>query len=188
MMKLKAPATLGAGSRTFLHDGTTATVDVNGYVSVSAEFTNELLTAGFIVVDEQSFAIPPYKYTIKTDTSTTAAVILPAELVAENAVIEMTGTTAGNAVVTLPTVAALAAAIPEFQDGTYIHLRIINTGGGAYSWTPVTNTGWGTLKGNGPNGDVVAVADYFFRDFILYLQNSTTGTVQAMGASLNTSA
>ena len=112
--------------------------------------------------------------------SATASTTLLNTNVAQNGVIDltlnMTGTLAGAANATLPTVASLLQQLPQAQTGSTYKIRIINSSAGAYAWTVVTNTGW-TLTGT------MSIAQNTYRDFYVTISNfaTPTATLQAVG-------
>lgn len=89
------------------------------------------------------------------------------------------GTLGAGANATLPTAANLIAAfatanIPLVGGATY-ELNIMNTSGGAFSWTIVTNTGW-TLAGT------MTIAQNTFRKFLVIFNSTlTSATLQSLG-------
>jgi hypothetical protein len=92
--------------------------------------------------------------------------------------LNMTGTLAGGANAQLPTVAnlvtaMLAAGISPSAGQTY-ELDLLNTSGGAFSWTVTTNTGW-TLNGT------MTIAQNTFRKLYVTLTSLTTATLQSVG-------
>lgn len=87
--------------------------------------------------------------------------------------LDLTGNPAGAANVTLPTVAALVAALPNPVAGTSYLLRIKNSANSG-TWTVVTNTGW-TLNGT------VTIATGTWRDFVVTLTSLTAATLQNAG-------
>ncbi len=111
-----------------------------------------------------------------TNTATSATTLTAANISGGNVevTLNMTGTLAGAANATLPTVASLVAAIPGASVGQSYKLRIINSGAGAFAWTVVTNTGW-TLAGT------MTVANLAYRDFYVTLTSLTAATLQAIG-------
>lgn len=92
----------------------------------------------------------------------------PAEFVCLN----MTGLLAAGRALTLPTSAAMLAQFSGVPT-SYV-LRIINSSGGAFSWTLTTNTGW-TLNGT------MTIAQNTTRDFIVTVNADGTGTIQSIG-------
>jgi hypothetical protein len=88
----------------------------------------------------------------------------------------LTGTLGGAANITLPTVAALLAAMPGASPGQTYTLRIINESAGAFAWTVVTDTGW-TLVGT------MSIAQDTWRDFIVNITSvaSATATLTSVG-------
>jgi len=89
-------------------------------------------------------------------------------------VLDLTGNPAGAANVTLPTVAALVAAMQNPVPGDSFLLRIKNSANSG-TWTVVTDTGW-TLTGT------VTVATATFRDFVVTLTSLTAAVLQNVGA------
>jgi len=90
--------------------------------------------------------------------------------------LNLTGTLAGAANATLPTVATMLQQLPQAQVGSTFKLRIINSSAGAFAWTVLTNTGW-TLAGT------MTVAQNTWREFIVTVTSvaSATATLQAVG-------
>ncbi|WP_155626029.1 hypothetical protein [Burkholderia vietnamiensis] len=90
----------------------------------------------------------------------------------------LTGTLAAGQALTLPTVANLIASLPSVVQANPVgmtwQLRVINSSGGAFSWTVTTNTGW-TLSGT------QSVAQNTFRDFVVTITSATTATIQSVG-------
>jgi hypothetical protein len=175
-VNLKAPTGFSTATSVVLIDGTLAVVDAFGYVTVDSKYVDALEAQGFVTVLNPNDTLPNDKYTAQTDT--TAAAVAAANLVARNAVLNMTGTLTGGAALTLPTVAALAALIPEWAVGMSIRLRVINSGGGAFSWTLTTATTW-TMSGT------MTVAQNTWRDFLITFQSGVAGTVQSVGTGTN---
>jgi hypothetical protein len=88
----------------------------------------------------------------------------------------MTGSLTAGANATLPTVAALYAALPaalQVPGATY-KLRLLNESSGAFAWTVLTNTGW-TLSGT------MTIAQTTYRDFIVTIVSATAATLQDIG-------
>lgn len=89
------------------------------------------------------------------------------------------GNLGAGANATLPTAANLIAAFVTANillvgGGTY-ELNIMNTSGGAFSWTVVTNTGW-TLTGT------MTIAQNTFRRFLVTFNSTlTSATLQSLG-------
>jgi hypothetical protein len=98
---------------------------------------------------------------------------------AEQTYLNLTGTLGAGAALTPPTVATMLATMTpqQAQVGSTVVLRVINTSGGAFSWTVTTNTGW-TLNGT------QTVAQDTWRDFIMQITSvgtTPTATVQSVG-------
>ena len=109
------------------------------------------------------------------DTSTTNANANVSKVSgAREVVLNMTGTLAANATLTMPTAAALAAAVPYVQAGQSYKLRIINSSSGAYKWTVTTNTGL-TLTGT------MDITQNTWREFLVTFTSLTAVTIQAIG-------
>jgi hypothetical protein len=89
-------------------------------------------------------------------------------------VLDLTGNPAGAANVTLPTVAALQAALHGAAPNTSYWLRIKNSANTG-TWTVVTNTGW-TLTGT------MTVATTTYRDFIVTFNSLSAATMQNVGS------
>lgn len=87
--------------------------------------------------------------------------------------LDLTGNPAGAANITLPTVAALVAALHAPAIGSSFTLRIKNSAN-SNTWTVVTNTGW-TLTGT------VTILTGTWRDFVVTLNTLTTATLQNAG-------
>jgi hypothetical protein len=114
-----------------------------------------------------------------TNISTGANLLTAANISGANDVtLNMTGTQGSGSNATLPTVAALAAAIPNAAAGESYNLRVINSGAGAFPWTIVTNTGW-TLTGT------MTIAQNTFRDFYVTFTTLSAATLQSVGTGTN---
>jgi hypothetical protein len=89
-------------------------------------------------------------------------------------VLNLTGTLGSGQNVTLPTAASIVTylatqgIIPQVGDS--YELNIINSSGGAFAWTVLTNTGW-TLNGT------MTIAQNTMRRFAVTFNNVTTGSV-----------
>jgi hypothetical protein len=117
-----------------------------------------------------------------TNTATSATTLTAANITggANEVTLNMTGTLGGAANATLPTVANLVAAItPGPIAGQTYKLRVINSGAGAFAWTIVTNTGWGTLLGT------MSIAQNTWRDFYITITSALTATLQQVGTGTN---
>jgi len=167
---MRAPATLNAATSVVLPDGTTTTVDANRYAAVDSKHRAALEGAGWDYVDAPNDYLPLTAYTDMADTA--AANVLPAALLGQDVTIDMAGTLTAGATLTLPTVAALVAAInavTKFNVNMRIKLRVVNSGAGAFAWTVTTNTGWT------PNG-THTVAQGAVRDYYISFQSETAAT------------
>jgi hypothetical protein len=93
--------------------------------------------------------------------------------------LNLSGTLAAGAALTLPTVANLIAALPASVQSSPVGLswqvRIINSSSGAFAWTVTTNTGW-TLGGTSQ-----AIAQNTWQDYVLTITSATTASLQAAG-------
>jgi hypothetical protein len=122
-------------------------------------------------------ALPHAAYVANTATAaTTLTALSVAGTTDQNttfANINMTGTLAAGALLTLPLATDLAAIQAAVTGDAYM-LRIINSSSGAFSWTVTTNTGW-TLNGT------MTVAQNTFRDFIVVFTSATTATLTTVG-------
>lgn len=110
----------------------------------------------------------------------TAATVLTAASIsgAPEVTLNMTGTLAGAANATLPTVAQLTASITQISYPYNYNLRIINSGGGAFAWTVATSTGW-TLNGT------MSIAQNTWRDFYVQITSASAATLQQVGTGTN---
>lgn len=114
------------------------------------------------------------KYTVATDTTAftaTGAQISGGDI---QTVLNLTGTLGAGAAITLPTVAALVAAISGPRVGQSWFLRIMNQSSANFAWTVTTNTGW-TLAGT------MTIAQNTYRDFVVTLTSLTAATLQSLG-------
>lgn len=173
---MKAPTGINNSTTIILPDGTTGTIDAFGYITIDSKYIQGLETAGFVTVLNPIDTLPNDKYTAQTDT--TNATVATANMVARNAILNMTGTLGSGQTLTLPTVAQLVALIPEWVVGMSIRFRVINSGGGAFAWTLTTAATW-TMTGT------MTVAQNTWRDFLVTFQSATTGTVQQVGTGTN---
>ena len=128
-------------------------------------YTKLGLEAGFV---------PDFVYLI--DSNNAAHTLAAASVVGGSVEVDlnMTGSLAAGANLQLPTVAAVVAALANFQPGVAYRLRILNSSAGAFAWTITTNTGW-TLNGT------MTIAQNTYRDFILTFTNATTAVLQSTG-------
>lgn len=173
---MKAPAGMAASTTINLIDGTSTQVDAFGYVTVNSIYVNSLEVAGFIAVLNPTDTMPNFVYNKMTNT--TAAVIAASQMAAVESVFDMAGTLGAGATLTLPTVAALAATMPEWVVGMTTKIRVINSGAGAFAWTLTTNTTW-TMTGT------MTVAQNTWRDFLVTFQSGVAGTITAVGTGTN---
>lgn len=110
--------------------------------------------------------------TVATNTPLTLAASAVAG--APDVTILLSAVLAGAGAVTLPTVAAIAALLPNPSAATSYKLRIINASSGAFAWTVTTATGW-TLSGT------MTVAQDTFRDFVVDFTSATAATLYSAG-------
>ena len=98
---------------------------------------------------------------------------------ADEVYLNLTATLSAGATVTLPTVAALVAAMqtagmfPEL--GMSFVLYIYNSSSGNYNWTTTTNTGW-TLTATANT-----IAQNTMRPYLVTLVTISTATAQSLG-------
>ena len=132
--------------------------------------------AGNWIADPSSLFLlntPAVKY--NTNAATSSTTLAAADISGGNDVcLNLTGALAAGANATLPTVAALVAAIPNVQAGQSYNVRIINSSSGAFAWTVLTNTGW-TLNGT------MTVNQNTWRDFYVTFTSTTAATLQSVG-------
>ena len=121
-------------------------------------------------------ATQPANSIYNTDSSAVSHTLTGANITgAENFVcLNMTGAAGAGVNATLPTVAALVAALHSPIIGSSYTLRIINNGSASTVWTILTNTGW-TLNGT------MTIALNTYREFIVTLTGTGTATLQSMG-------
>lgn len=114
-----------------------------------------------------------------TNTATSAVTVLAAQLMlGDLVVLNMTGTLGAGANLTTDTAANMAAALAGYGTAptatiAYI-LRIINSSGGAFSWTVVGGTGV-TVNGT------ATIAQNTWREFLVTISGGNTVTMQAIG-------
>ena len=114
-------------------------------------------------------------------TNTTGFTATPQQVMSgQFTALNLSGTLGAGAALTLPTVANLLAALTPSQAvvGSSTVLRVVNSSGGAFSWTVTTNTGW-TLSGTSQ-----VIAQNVFQDYIITITGvgaSAAATLQAAG-------
>lgn len=110
-----------------------------------------------------------------TDTSTVDFTATAAEVSGGRSSVDLalTGTLGAGKAITLPTVAALVAALPGAQVGLSYRLRICNQSSANFAWTVTTNTGW-TLTGT------MTVAQNTWREFVVTLTSLTAASLQSV--------
>lgn len=151
------------GTETLYVTGT----QVNGSPSSVPEITTTAAVVGLVAGSAQA------QYTAvsgNTPLTLTAAQISGAPFVTVN----LTAALAAAGAVTLPTVALLAAAIPNVSAATAYNLRIINTSSGGFAWTVTTAAGW-TLTGT------MTIAQNTYRDFVVDFTSAAAATLTTTG-------
>lgn len=141
------------------------------------------VTLGDLIRFKRTLA-PSYAYATDTGTAsrtlaawqvvgaTAAQPVLPASALGPDEVVnDNTGTLAGAANLTLPTAAAILAAMPNAYVGETFKFRVKNSSGGAFAYTVLTNTGL-TLTGT------MTVAQNTYRD--LYFTVTGIGAAAAL--------
>jgi hypothetical protein len=124
----------------------------------------------------QVLATQPANSAYNTDSNAASHTLTAASITgAEQFVaLNMTGAAGAGVNATLPTVAALIAALHSPVVGSSYTLRIINNGNASTVWTILTSTGW-TLNGT------MTIALNTYREFVVTLNTTTTATLQSMG-------
>lgn len=124
----------------------------------------------------QAYGINPKKTALVANTASAAATLAASSLTqADNInVVNMTGSLAGGAVLTLPTVANYLAALPFANLNNGSVLRIMNSSAGNFAWT-ITANGSFTVAGT------ATVAQNTWRDMNLVVVNGTSVTATDMG-------
>jgi len=131
----------------------------------------EKIAANFVTLN--GFTQPVGKYTANTATAD-ETVTGPEVAGADNVVLNMTGALAAGRALTLPTAAAIVAAITDPYVGKTYRLRIMNTSSGNFDWTVTTNTGL-TLTGT------MTIAQNTYREFLVTLTSLTAVAIQSLG-------
>lgn len=153
---------------------------------VSASVT----ASSLIRIEDFTQVAPPYvqaadivngairsKQVYNTITATTTATLAAASIVGgwNKVHLGATGILANATGLTLPTVAAVVAAItPTVVPGQTYELRVINKSSANFVITMLTSTGW-TLSGS------VTMAQNTWRDFVVTFQSLTAATLQEVG-------
>ena len=126
-------------------------------------------------------SVPQQKYVADATAPTTNNLNLSTADVAGGSVLQVLNLTAAlgaGATATLPTVAALVAALAalgiDVVAGSSYELDLINSSAGAFDWTITTNTGW-TLTGT------MTVAQNTMRKCIITFTSLTAATLQSLG-------
>lgn len=186
---VKPSAASVAGQKRFIANNAANPVQFfgNGSESVNgfASGTGVTLPAGFlgdvscpVAGTLQIKNLPSFttNFAFNTNSATSGATLTGANITGGQleVTLNLTGTLSGAANAQLPTVANLVAAIPNAVAGQTYRLRIINSSGGADTWTITTNTGW-TLTGT------MTIADDTWRDFYLTLTTTSAAVLQSIG-------
>jgi len=155
----------GAQTLTTLTGNELIVVDNGGAVITQAAAST---MAGLVGATRQSI--------LNTNTIAVAGTLTAANITGASdfVALSLTGNPAGSAAITLPTVAATVAALPNPLAGQSYVLRVINTGNSG-TWTVTTNTGW-TLTGT------MTVATATWRDFNLALTTTSAAVLTNVGA------
>ncbi len=149
-----------------------ADTELSGGASPQSEAITTAQLGAFV---SQTFSAGVYSAATNTSSFTaTTAQTIGKPLV----VLNLTGTLAAAANVTTPTAAQLWAAVGNAQAGQTYVLRVINNSSGAFAWTLVGGTGV-TISGT------ASVAQNTYREWLVTLTNSTTVSVQNIGAGTN---
>jgi hypothetical protein len=125
---------------------------------------------------------PQAAYAAATNTTSFTATAAQISGSISTQVLNLTGTLAGPQNLTLPTAASVISYLATQgivpQVGDSYELNIINSSGGAFAWTVLTNTGW-TLSGT------MTIAQSTQRRFAVTFTNVTTAsaaiTLQSLG-------
>ena len=118
-------------------------------------------------------AIPEAQYAAASNTTNFTAT--GAQVAgAQDVTLECTGALGSGQALTLPTAAAIVAALPNAYVGKTYKLRIINRSAGAFAWTVTTNTGL-TLTGT------MTIAQNTYRDFVVTLTSLSAIVFQSLG-------
>jgi hypothetical protein len=118
-----------------------------------------------------------------TDTSTASFTATVVEIAGttnppnDNVYLALTGTASTGVALTLPTVAALAAALPSTFAGQSWILRIYNNT--TQTVTVTTSTGW-TLTGT------MTILNNVWRDFVITMTSATAAVIQNVGSGTAT--
>src|SRR5215831_8922637 len=108
-------------------------------------------------------------------TNTTSFTATAAQFAGTNfCVLNCTGTLGSGQNITTPTAAAIIAAMGSPLVGGNYRLRIINSSGGAFSWTVVAGSGV-TINGT------ATIAQNTWRDFLVTVATASTITMQSIG-------
>lgn len=168
--------------------GTINTGTANSSVSIPPQ-----TAAIFQAIGGQGIAIPLWTAVVGTSgaanalantqytaiSTNTPATLTGAQMAgASDITINMTATLAGAGTLNSATALQIVAAIPDVQPGFSYNLRIINSGGGAFSWTLTTAAGI-TLNGT------MSIAQNTFRDFYVTVTSLTAVAIQSIGTGTN---
>ncbi len=154
----------GAQTLTTLTGTEMIQVDNGGAVNTQAAATT---LAALVAAQRQSI--------VNTNTIATAGTLTAANITgaSEFVTLRLTGNPAGAAAITLPTVAATVAALPNPLAGQSYMLRISNAAN-SDTWTVTTATGW-TLTGT------MTIATGTWRDFNLALTSTSAAVLTNAG-------
>lgn len=158
--------TRGAGSLTLTTLAGTELVQVDNGGAVNTQTATATLAA-LVGATKQSV--------VNTSTLATAGTLTAANVTGASdfVALRLTGNPAGAAALTLPTVAAVVAALPNPLAAQSYVLRIVN-GANSDTWTVTTATGW-TLTGT------MTIATGTWRDFNLSLTSTSAAVLTNAG-------
>jgi hypothetical protein len=150
-------------------NGLAATNGVSLFPGTAATFNCTSPTGGAWTVQPGSTNSAAFNTNVSTASTTLTAANVTGGVSSVD--LALTGTLGGVANATMPTVAAMVAALHAPTVGTSYRLRIINESGGAFAWTVLTNTGW-TLTGT------MTINQNTWREFTVKLTTLTTAVLQ----------
>jgi hypothetical protein len=127
----------------------------------------------------ETYGINPKKVNITSDSTNTAHTLAASAMTSADVLstVLMTGSLAGGAALTLPTVAQYMAALPFSNLNSGAVVRIVNQSAGAASWT-LTNNGSFVTAGTS------VIAQGNFRDYAVIVQNSTSVVATDIGGGI----
>lgn len=155
-----------------------STDTINGAVAANGVSLFPGSTATFSCTAAGAWTVQPgttKDAAFNTNAATTSATLTAANISGgvASSDLQLTGTLAGAANATLPTVASLVLALHSPTVGTGYRLRITNASAGAFAWTVLTNTGW-TLAGT------QTIAQNTWREYVVTLTSLTTASLQSV--------